>query len=84
MVRASSSTRDSAGWIRWDRASKSRPVGPAMTISPSTTQRSGRLARNDTTSSGKYLVSGFSFRLPSTTSSPSRKTMHRKPSHLGS
>ena len=84
MVRDSSSTRESAGWIRWDSASKSSPDGPAMTISPSRTQRSGRLARSDSTSSGKYRVSGFSLRLPSTTSSPSRKTMHRKPSHLGS
>ena len=29
-------------------------------------------------------MSSFSFRLPSSTLSPSRKTMQRKPSHLGS
>ena len=32
-----------AGWIRLSSASKSSPPGPAMTISPSTTQRSGQL-----------------------------------------
>src|SRR6201999_1027651 len=35
-------------------------------------------------SSGKYRVSGRSLREPSSISSPSRKTTHRKPSHLGS
>ena len=35
-------------------------------------------------SSGKYRVSGFSLREPSSTSSPSRNTMQRKPSHFGS
>ena len=36
------------------------------------------------TTSGKYRVSGLVLRLASSTSSPSRNTMHRKPSHLGS
>ena len=37
-------TRDSAGWMRWRRASKSspRPSRSATTISPSTTQRAGQ------------------------------------------
>src|SRR5262249_59474404 len=47
-------------------------------------QRGGRLARTAPTSSGKYRVSGRSLRLPSSTSSPSRKTRQRKPSHFGS
>ena len=84
MVSASILIRDAAGWMRWSRASKSRPLSPAMTISPSSTQRSGMLARSAGGSSGKYRVSGFSLRLPSSTSSPSRKTMQRNPSHFGS
>ena len=55
-----------------------------MTISPSITQRSGSSALIAATSSGKYRVIGRSFRLPISTSSPSRNTMARKPSHLGS
>ena len=84
MVRASSSTRESAGWMRWERTSKSRPFRPTITISPSSTHRSGRFSFREATSSGKYRVNGFSLRLPRTTSSPSRNTMQRKPSHLGS
>ncbi len=41
---ASMRTRDSAGWMRCCSASKSRPWSVAMTISPSTTQRSGNSA----------------------------------------
>src|SRR4029077_2617635 len=55
-----------------------------MTISPSITERSGRLAFTASTTSGKYLVIGRSLRLPISTSSPSRKMIDRKPSHLGS
>jgi hypothetical protein len=76
--------REAAGWMRFSRASKSRPRGPAMTTSPSTTALSGREALSGSTSSGKYRVRGFSFRLPISTESPSRKTMARKPSHFGS
>ena len=53
-------------------------------ISPSTTHRGGRAARTASRISGKYRVIGFSFRLPSSTSAPSRKTIVRKPSHFGS
>jgi hypothetical protein len=79
-------TRLAAGWMRWARTSKSRrsPVGPTTTISPSMTQRVGRLAFTASTSSGKYLVIGRSLRLPISTSSPSRKMMDLKPSHFGS
>ena len=84
MVAANISTREAAGWIRWSRASKSRPFLPAMTISPSTTARAGNPWRSGSMSSGKYRVRGRSLRLPSSTSSPSRNTMHRNPSHLGS
>jgi hypothetical protein len=84
VVPASSLIRDSAGWIRCESASKSSPEGPAITISPSRTHRSGRSRWSGAMSSGKYRVRGFSLRLPSSTSSPSRKTMQRNPSHLGS
>ncbi len=50
---ASRFTRDTAGWMRCCSASKSSPESVAMTISPSTTQRSGSSARNAATSSGK-------------------------------
>ena len=46
-------TRDSAGWMRWLSASKSRRPSTATTISPSTTQRSGRFAFTAATTSGK-------------------------------
>jgi hypothetical protein len=36
------------------------------------------------TRSGKYRVIGRSLRLPSSTASPSRRQIDRKPSHLGS
>lgn len=55
-----------------------------MTISPSTTHRSGSRSRSASTSSGKYRVSGLPVRLPSSTSSPSRNTIARKPSHFAS
>jgi len=55
-----------------------------MMISPSTTHRGGSSSRKARTSSGKYLVIGFSLRLPISISSPSRKTIDRKPSHFGS
>src|SRR6267378_5193624 len=70
--------------MRSRRASKSRPPAPTMTISPSTTERSGRAAARGATSSGKYRFIGFSSRLCSRTSSPSRNTRVRNPSHLGS
>lgn len=80
----SSWIRLAAGWMRcWSTSNCSR--SPTMvTISPSTTQRGGRFCRSASTSSGKYRVIGFSLRLPSSTSSPSRNTIVRKPSHLGS
>ena len=53
-------------------------------ISPSMTQRSGSSALAAATSSGKYRVIGRSLRLPSSTSSESRKQIDLKPSHLGS
>lgn len=55
-----------------------------MTISPSTTHRSGNRSRTAATSSGKYLVNGLPVRLPSSTSAPSRNTIDRNPSHLAS
>ena len=44
----------------------------------------GQLRDGGATSSGKYRVIGRSLRLPSSTSSPSRKQIDRKPSHFGS
>ena len=55
-----------------------------MTISPSRTQRSGSAAASGSTSSGKYRFIGFSSRLWSRISPPSRKTSVRNPSHFGS
>ena len=55
-----------------------------MTISPSRTQRSGSAAASGATSSGKYRFIGFSSRLWSRMSPPSRKTSVRNPSHFGS
>ena len=83
---ASSSTRLAAGWIRSCSASKSSrlPSPSGITISPSMTHRSGSSALTAATSSGKYRVIGRSFRLPISTSSPSRNTIDRKPSHFGS
>src|SRR5919107_98885 len=79
-------TRLTAGWIRCCSASKSSVPrsGSATTISPSITARGGKLARTASTTSGKYRVIGRSLRLPTSTSSPSLKTMARKPSHFGS
>ena len=54
------------------------------TISPSITHWSGSSASTAATSSGKYLVIGRSFRDPISTSAPSRNTIDRNPSHLGS
>ena len=48
------------------------------------TARSGRAARSGASSSGKYRFSGRRSRLCTRSSSPSRKTRARKPSHLGS
>ena len=72
--------------MRWSSASKSSAVasGVAMTTSPSTTQRSGSSRSTASTTSGKYLVIGLVLREPTSTSSPSRNTIARKPSHLGS
>lgn len=81
---ASIRTRESAGWMRSVSASKSSRPSRAITISPSSTQRSGSRSFTAVTSSGKYLVSGFPVRLPSSTSSPSRKTIARNPSHFAS
>ena len=83
---ASIRTRLSAGWIRcWSASKSSRsPDSPITMTSPSTTHRSGRFARSASTSSGKYRVIGRSLRLPISTSSWSRKTIERKPSHFGS
>jgi DNA ligase D-like protein (predicted polymerase) len=50
---ASRLMREAAGWMRWDRASKSRPDGPATTISPSSTHRAGSWSTRAATSSGK-------------------------------
>src|SRR5439155_821669 len=50
---ASFATREAAGCRRICSASKSSPRSPAITISPSTTQRAGRLARKAGWSSGK-------------------------------
>ena len=53
-------------------------------ISPSTTHRSGRYDRTASTTSGKYRCIGLVFRDPISTESPSRNTIARNPSHLGS
>jgi hypothetical protein len=50
---ASIRTRESAGWMRCCRASKSKPWSVAMTISPSITQRFGNSTWAAATSSGK-------------------------------
>ncbi|MDF3051260.1 MAG: hypothetical protein K0R87_2898 [Pseudonocardia sp.] len=52
---ASSVTRLTAGWIRCWSASKSRVLRTvsATTISPSITDRSGKLSRTAVTTSGK-------------------------------
>ncbi len=81
---ASIRTRDSAGWSRCWRASKSRPPSVTTTTSPSTTHRGGSARCSSSTSSGKYRVRGRSLRDPSSISSPSWNTMQRNPSHLGS
>ena len=81
---ASIRTRESAGWMRCCSASKSKPRSVAMMISPSMTQRSGSSATAAATSSGKYRVIGRSLRLPSSTSSKSRKQIDLNPSHFGS
>ena len=83
-VHLTPATRDAAGWRRSWSASKSRPPLPAITISPSTTQRGGRSAPSCACSSGKYRSSGFRSRLWMWKRSPSRNTRARKPSHLGS
>ncbi len=65
-------------------ASKSSRPSRAITISPSSTHRVGTRSFRAATSSGKYLVSGFPVRLPSSTSVPSRNTIERNPSHFAS
>ena len=74
--------------MRWDNDSQSNRVRPSIsrgtTTSPSTTHLSGSSRRTASTSSGKYRVSSLVLREPSTTSSPSRNTMQRNPSHFGS
>src|SRR5262245_32724321 len=70
--------------MRRSSASKSRPPWPTITISPSTTARSGSAAARGATSSGKYRFIGRSSRLCIKMSSPSRNTIVRKPSHFGS
>jgi len=77
-------TREAAGWSRNCSRSKSSPRGVAITISPSTTEPSGRPARNAACSSGKYLSSGRRSRLWMNTSFPPRNTIARNPSHFGS
>src|SRR5438132_6469486 len=81
---ARSFTREAAGWMRSRSASKSSPAAPTITTSPSTTQRSGSERASGASSSGKYRFIGFSSRLCSRISSPSRNTSVRNPSHLGS
>src|SRR5689334_9909121 len=89
VVSASMFTRDAAGWMRWPSSSKSSlgfcpSARRITTISPSTTDRGGSWSFACATTSGKYLVSVLPPRLASSTSSPSRNTMQRNPSHLGS
>ena len=50
---ASFATREAAGWSRICNASKSRPSGVTITISPSTTLPSGSCASSASLSSGK-------------------------------
>src|ERR1019366_3203960 len=67
------------------QSSRSAPGLPLRTtISPSRMHGSVSCVLNIPTSSGKYLVSSFEPRLPIWTSVPSKYTMPRKPSHLGS
>jgi hypothetical protein len=84
VVSASMFTRLAAGWMRSDNASKSRRPSRPTTSSPSSTTPDGRPAASRSTISGKYLFSGLLERDCSTTSSPSRKTRQRNPSHFGS
>ena len=81
---ASRLTRLVAGWMRCRSASKPSRSPWTMMTSPSMTHRSGRFAFTASTTSGKYRVIGRSLRLPSSTSSPSRNTIVRNPSHLAS
>ena len=50
---ASIATREAAGWMRRSSAPKSRTPPVAITISPSSTQRSGSASRSGPSSSGK-------------------------------
>src|SRR5437763_3327380 len=77
-------TRDSAGWTLCCRAPKSSPLAPTTITSPSSTSLDCARPRKAGSSSGKYLVIGLPPRLIRATSSPSRYTSVRKPSHLGS
>jgi hypothetical protein len=60
------------------------PSPSGITISPSMTHRSGSSALTAADQLGEVRVIGRSFRLPISTSSPSRNTIDRKPSHFGS
>ena len=83
--RDSSSTRDAAGWIRCDSVSKSRPVGSGDHDLAVDDAGSGRLARVATRPArGSSGSAASRSGCPRTTSSPSRKTMQRNPSHFGS
>ena len=53
MVALSDATRVAAGWVRSMSAGKSNRPSRTITISPSTTTRSARIARAAETSSGK-------------------------------
>ena len=76
--------RDAAGCKRSCNASKSSSSSFTMTNSPSSTQRSGKVWSKGSISSGKYRLRGFSSLLWMKISSPSRNTIVRNPSHLGS
>src|SRR5712692_4985018 len=69
---------------RSSNAWKSRRPSRATTISPSTTQASGRDRSDASTSSGKYGSKLFRLRLAMWTEVASLKINPRKPSHFGS
>jgi hypothetical protein len=50
---ASMFTRDAAGWMRICSDSKARPLGPAITVSPSMTIGTGNAFASAVSSSGK-------------------------------
>ena len=63
---------------------KVQPAGPAMTISPSTTQRAGQDRAQRLGQLGEIAVERLQVAALDGRQSPSRKTIARKPSHLGS